>query len=121
MRQGRLGILRSRGGESPASDEELVAQLVAALSDKTTSRNVLPQYGFGVPSRIVERRCFVERLTSDVAISDPTDVGPEILDDVLAQLTGYERKVSEARRQLHSVIDTLTVALAARYQNAEPA
>ena len=56
-----------------------------------------------------------------MAISDPTDVGPEILDDVLAQLTGYERKVSEARRQLHSVIDTLPVELAARYQNAEPA
>lgn len=121
MLQGRLEILRSRGDESPASDEELVAQLVAALSDNTMSGNVIPQHGFVEPSRMGERRRYVERLISDVAISDSTDMGPDRLDDVLARLTDYERQVSEARRQLHSVIDTLTVELAARYQNAEPA
>ena len=85
------------------------------------SGSALPQHGFLEPSRVGEHRRYVERLINDVATSDSSEMTSEMRDEVRARLTDYERQVSEVRREIHRVIDTLTSELAARYKDVEPA
>lgn len=118
MLQGRIEILQQRRTSGATTDEELVAQLTRALSGSTLSGSPVPQHAFVEPSRIGERRRFVERLIADVVMSDPDAVAEGELDSVVARFREQETAVSKVRRQVHMVIDRITAELASRYRAA---
>lgn len=118
MLQGRIEILQQGRTSGHATDAELVAQLTRALVGNTASGAPVPQHAFVEPSRIGERRRFVERLIADVAMSDADAVTDGELDAVVARFREQETAVSKVRRQVHSVIDRITAELASRYRKA---
>lgn len=119
MLQGRIEILTEElrdGGE--LSDEDLVARLTSAMVShgrpESSSRHLVAE-----PSRLAERRRYVERLIADVGLSDVSAMTPEQVHGAVAGLQEQEQIVSRTRSQVHGVIDQLTAELARRYQTGQ--
>jgi hypothetical protein len=121
MLQGRVEILSQelRGG-GELSDEDLVARLTSAMvshgssSSSASSRHVVVE-----PSRLAERRRYVERLIADVGLSDVSTMTMAQVSAAVAGLQEQEQIVSRTRSQVHAVIDKLTAEVARRYQSGQ--
>ena len=119
MLQGRIEILSQELDDAgELSDEDLVARLTRAMVSHgagpgaaTSSRHLVAE-----PSRLAERRRYVERLISDVGLSDVSALSPDEVRAAVERLQEQEQIVSRTRTQVHEVIDQLTAELARRYQ-----
>lgn len=121
MVQGRIDIVRAelerRGGGPSAS---LVDQLSSILADEPRA----PARGLGrhttlEPSRANEHRRYVERLVSDVDLSDVDVRTPDELEHALAVLIGEEQKLSAKRREVQQVMDACSAEITRRYREGE--
>lgn len=116
MLQGRIEILENDVDARPdESDDELVARLTSVLVGNTTSVSS-SRHLVAEPTRISERRRYVERLIADVSLSDTGGMTPDQADAALVRLKETERTVSRTRGQVHQVIDQLTDELGRRYR-----
>ncbi len=118
MLQGRIDILTEQldSGEA-ATDEELVARLTQALVAHGSVQPSSSRHLVAEPSRLMERRRYVERLISDVGLSDVASMTPEQVRGAVARLKEQEGVVSGVRADVHAVIDRLTVEMADRYRS----
>lgn len=120
MLQGRIDILdqelQADGGDS---DEDLVARLTRAMVSHGSVQPSSSRHLTMEPSRLAERRRYVERLIADIGLSDPSTMTPDEVRGAVARLQEQEREVSEVRSQVHVVIDALTAELAARYRSSD--
>lgn len=118
MLQGRLEILEAELDLTPdETDEQLVARLTRAMMANTTATTSSGHHVVSEPVRLAERRRYVERLISDVGLSDVTTMSETEIRSAVAQLAEQEQIVSRLRHQVHEVIDVLTAELAQRYQS----
>lgn len=119
LAQGRIAILdaerdrRARG--APLS--ELIDQLPKILADNEPprpdpSRTRLP--ALLAPRKLSGYQRGMERLVEDDTLANLPNLSDLELDESVEQLRALEREVSDIRRKLHGVIDTLADELAAR-------
>lgn len=120
MLQGRIDILDDQLRADPdASDEELVARLTRAMVSQGSMQPTSSRHLTLEPSRLAERRRYVERLISDIGLSDPSAMSADEVRGAVARLQEQERLVSDVRADVHGVIDVLTEELARRYRSAD--
>lgn len=118
MLQGRIDILLARTELAGYGPDDLAERLSRILASppraKRSSRSMLYE-----PTRLAERRRYVERLISDIGLSDVEQMTGAGVDAALDRLRAEERSVSEVRSSVHEVIDVLTVELSSRYRSGE--
>jgi len=119
LAQGRIAILvaeqdrRSRG--APLS--ELIEALPQILADNEPPRADVARSR--VPALLAPKKLSgynrgLERLIEDDALANLPTLSDEVLNESVDQLRALEEEVSDIRRRLHGVIDTLADELAAR-------
>lgn len=117
--QGRMDVLVAEQGRRDG-DTDRVGSLAGILGDQTRS----PARGLGrhstlQPSRVGEARREVESLVADVDASDVSARTPEEIASSLRVLADQERQVSNQRRAVQQVMDTLSAEVTRRYQSGE--
>ena len=118
--QGRAEILRAeverRGGG--ASEGSLVERLATILTGETQgpSRGEAVKVGLPEQEMLLARRQ-VERLVSDVGISDPSQLDDERLTEAADRLVREEHEVSGSRAEIIKVLDRLQDELKRRYRD----
>jgi hypothetical protein len=126
--QGRIDILRSeeqrRREDRPAvpsgarDDAAIVEALKRILADdRSAGSHGMGRHLTSSPSRVGEHRREAERAVADVGGSDLDGISDLELAAAIAQLGDIEGRVSRSRRQVQSVVDTLTAEVARRYSD----
>lgn len=123
LAQGRIEILKAerdrRARGAPMS--ELIESLPQILADQGQAR---PGPARGrVPALLVPKKLDgyqrgLERLVEDDTLANLPTLTDQDVEQSLEQLQHLEREVSDIRRQLHGVIDSLADELASRRQAA---
>jgi len=118
--QGRAEILRAeleRRGEG-ASDEPLIERLATILGGEGqgSSRGEAVKVGLPEEEMLLARRR-VERLVSDIAISDPGQLDDELLAGSADRLVEEESEISQARTAVIEILDRLQAELKRRYKD----
>lgn len=118
--QGRLDQLRAEEREraqdtvprAPGvrSDQELVAMLAGALAEPRPPANRSGRYINAEPTQPAGRRRRIEKVASDIELSDPRTLSDEALAAAVAELTELEDRASRLRRSVQQVCDTLEAA-----------
>lgn len=118
--QGRAEILRAEldGRGTDGEEAPLVERLTQILAgdEHPTSRGEMVRISVPEEEMLLARRR-VERLVSDVAISDPGALGDSELSQAIDSLASEEREVSAARRQVMDALDLLQEELKRRYKD----
>lgn len=117
MLQGRMDILRAELARRSAGGDKIVEHLSQVLADSARSDHGLGRFLRVEPSRVDEHRRLVEQVIADVGVSDVEHRSDEELREALGRLEGFERGISEDRRRVQQVMDTLTTEVAARYKS----
>ncbi len=120
--QGRLDLLRAERARRAAAtgSDPIVDHLPELLSDGARpSPRGLGRYLTVEPSRVAENRRRVEQMIADPRLSDATGLGDAELAAAHAELSEYEQTVSEVRRRVQAVMDTLTAEVTRRYRDGE--
>jgi hypothetical protein len=108
--QGRIDIAeaerhrRVTGGDGIS----IIDQLATILADENSSTTGSGRHLTAEPSRVDEHRRVVERVISDVRMSDVSVLTDEQLDGALTVLRQHEQRVSDLRRQVQTVVDSLS-------------
>jgi hypothetical protein len=118
--QGRAEILQAEI-ESRRADGELaplvdrLAEILASDDAPAESRGEAVRVGLPEEEMLLARRR-VERLVADAGISDPSALDDAALASAVEQLHREEREVSDARRAILDVLDTVQAELKRRYK-----
>jgi len=118
MLHGRMDIVQAELARRESSEDvSVVDSLVAILSDGPRSTFGSGRHATATPSRMSERRRGVEVAIGDAEASDieARSIGELVL--VLEMLRGHESVVSQTRREVQTVMDTLSAELAGRYRD----
>lgn len=118
--QGRAEILKAeleRRAGGPGG-EPLVERLATILGGEGQgpSRGEAVKVGLPEEEMLLARRR-VERLVSDVAISDPGQLGDERLTQAAALLVEEEHEISQTRTAVIEILDLLQAELKRRYKD----
>ena len=105
--QGRSDILRA--GIEPG-DTDIVAALVAALSEERTDNPSRTRHNEIEPSRVGEHRRRAEALVSDVSVSNPGQ-STHAVTEILKTLHQEERALSRQRKKVQKVVNALAGSL----------
>jgi hypothetical protein len=118
--QGRAEILQAEMDARGSSEvqEPLVQRLstILAADDHPTSRGEAVRVGVPEDELMLARRR-VERLATDAELSDPSQLSDTALASVIVALANEEHGVSEDRRAVIDVLDTLQDELKRRYKD----
>lgn len=118
--QGRAEILKAEAeGRATGETVPLVDRLSEILSDNdhpVTSRGEAVRIAVPEEEMLLARRR-VERLAGDPALSDPSALDDDALTAAIAALVTEEEGVSDARRDVFAVLDTLQDELKRRYKD----
>lgn len=117
--QGRIDVL---GAEQKRRDggADLVASLAQILGDETRG----PARGLGrhttvEPSRVDEKRRYVEALVANVDLSDVSARTPEEITSSLEVFAAEEQQLSAKRRLVQQVMDAASAEITRRYKDGE--
>jgi hypothetical protein len=119
--QGRAEILKAaleaRGSEDDAGPlVERLAQVLADDEHLPTSRGEAVRISVPEEEMLLARRR-VERLVSDIELSDPARLDDETLRSTIETLVEEEREVSGSRRSVLEALDGLQGELKRRYKD----
>jgi hypothetical protein len=118
--QGRAEILQAEI-ESRRADGELaplvdrLAEILAGDEAQSETRGEAIRVGIPEDEMLLARRR-VERLVADAGISDPSSLDDRALAQAVELLHREEREVSDSRRAVLDVLDTLQAELKRRYR-----
>jgi hypothetical protein len=114
---GRLDILRAERERRSGREGSLLERLPEILADDAMpSRGALPR---GEPPSLDHPRRRVEKLVSDETLANMPDLSDERLDEIVVTLEQAEHEVSEQRRAVLAVLDSLTAEIGRRYRSGE--
>jgi RsiG-like len=118
--QGRAEILKAEiGRRSGGDDSPLIDRLSLILADEdhpVTSRGEAVRVALPEEEMLLARRR-VERLASDVTLSDPGALDDDELAGAIDALATEEHGVSEARRDVIAALDAVQDELKRRYKD----
>lgn len=114
----RLDILKAeldarRGGRGTARGLEVLQE---ALVEGTAPTHRGARAPVGTRFAILAGRRRAERVVSDDHLARLPDLASDEIETVIGRASEEERRVSEERKRLHDVIDTLEAELAGRYR-----
>jgi len=117
--QGRMDVLAAEQKRRDGG-ADLVASLAQILGDETRG----PARGLGrhttvEPSRVDEKRRYVESLVADVDLSDVSARTAEEITSSLELLGQEEQKISAKRREVQQVMDAASAEVTRRYKDGE--
>lgn len=117
--QGRAEILKAevdrRGGSTEGPLVDRLASILAT-DGQGPSRGEALRVGVPEEEMLLARRR-VERLVSDVGLSDPSALSDDRLAEAVDRLVEEEREVSESRSAVIGVLDVLQEELKRRYKD----
>ncbi len=117
--QGRAEILKAeaeaRAGGDTAPLVDRLSQILADDDHPVTSRGEAVRVAVPEEEMLLARRR-VERLAADSKLSDPTALNDEELGAAIEALATEESGISDARRDVIGVLDTLQDELKRRYK-----
>ncbi|MCW2623049.1 MAG: AmfC protein [Frankiales bacterium] len=118
--QGRIDVLRAELARRDGANSDLVASLPQILADEPRS----PARGLGrhttvEPSRVDEKRRYVESLVADVDLSDVGARTREELEQALVTFRAEEQDLSVKRRDVQKVMDAASAEITRRYRDGE--
>lgn len=120
--QGRMDLLdfelRRRAGEEEKTLLEALPQILASgmvLGSEPSLRHIetMPP----IPSKTGRR--LIDKIMDDGVLTQLPDLSEDEIKEAIERLREVEATLSEQRRQLHSVIDTLQDEIVARYQSGQ--
>lgn len=118
--QGRMDLVRAEQARRTATGgAPLIDMLAGVLADGPRASHGSGRFLTVEPSRVDDHRRQVEQIVSDVGISDVAARSDGELEASLQALAVHERTVSELRRQVQQVMDTLTSEIGRRYRDGE--
>ncbi len=106
-------LLARRGGRGTSRS---VDALVGALGDGPSGCRGARQ-GVALRASEVAGRRGAERVLSEAHLAHLPDLGDDDIEHLLERVESSEHELSELRRRLHAVIDSLEDELAGRYKN----
>ena len=113
--QGRIDIAEAeRRRRASGSTGSILDQLVEILTDDNATTTGSGRHLDVEPSRVDEHRRVVERVVSDARMSDVSVLSDDQLDGVLRVLREHEEHASTLRRQVQTVVDTLSDVIGRR-------
>jgi hypothetical protein len=113
--QGRIDIAEAeRRRRASGSEGSILDQLVDILTDDNASTTGSGRHLDVEPSRVAEHRRVVERVVSDARISDVSALTDDQLEGALRVLREHEEHASGLRRDVQTVVDTLSDAIGRR-------
>jgi hypothetical protein len=117
MLHGRISIVQAelRHRDPASGSGSVVDELSSILGDEQRSTRGLGRHLTVEPSRVDEHR--EEQIIADAVISDVSARTDDELRDALARLAAHEAEVSEVRRSVQNVMDTLSAELTNRYRD----
>lgn len=118
---GRIDLVRAEQARRTGDSAPIVESLPEILAEQRTASRALDRMRHLVtdPSRVDRRRRRVERLVSDVDLSDVAARTDDELARVLRTYQDEERQVSDVRAAVQEVLDTVAAELARRYASGE--
>lgn len=121
MLHGRIDIVRAEQRRRAAGDSaSIMAQLPQILGgDERRPARGLGRLDTREPTDPDRHRRYVEALVADVDLSDVVNASDGQLTGALAAYSAEERSVSDVRRRVQVVVDTLSAEVARRYQDGE--
>ncbi len=119
MIHGRMSIVEAelRRRDPASTSGSVVDELSQILGDEQRSTRGLGRHLTVEPSRVDEHRRGEEKIIADAVISDVSARTDDELRDALVRLGEHESEVSEVRRAVQHVMDTLSAELTARYRD----
>lgn len=116
---GRIDILRAELERRAGDTRSLIERLPSILSDEgpQSSRGGYPTEDPILDFDRPQRR--VERLVSDDTLAKMTSLTPDEIETIIASLTEAEREVSDVRRTVQRVLDSVNAEIARRYRSGE--
>lgn len=117
--QGRMDVLTAELSRRDGG-ADLVASLATILGDEPRS----PARGSGrhttvEPSRVDDKRRYVERLVADVDLSDVSARSAQEITRALERFAEEEVTLSAKRRQVQQVMDAASAEITRRYRDGE--
>jgi hypothetical protein len=106
-------LLSRRGGRGTSRSVDALAN---ALGEGGAGSRGARQ-GVALRASVVAGRRGAERVLSETHLANLPDLGEDEIEDLVGRVEEAERELSEMRRRLHDVIDTLEDELAGRYKN----
>ena len=119
--QGRIDILRAELHRREEGGGSLLADLPQILGESAPrgAPRGLGRHQAVEPSRAAEHRRYVEALVADVDLSDVAARTDDELRTALRVFEGEEHELSEKRRVLFTILDTLSAEVTRRYRDGE--
>ncbi len=118
--QGRMDLVRAEQTRRVTpGGVPLIELLAGVLSDGPRSDHGSGRFLTVEPSRVDDHRRQVEQIVSDVGISDVAARTDLELQRSLDALAEHESRVSDLRRRVQDVMDTLTAEIGRRYRDGE--
>ncbi len=119
MLHGRMDLVAAeQQRRAPDSDSgPLIDDLSSILGDEERSTHGLGRYITVEPSRVDEHRRVEEQVASDTITADVAARSDDELRDAMVRLRQHELEVSEVRRAVQQVMDTLSAELTERYRS----
>lgn len=119
MLHGRMDILRAElARRTDEKGGSLIERLHEILQDdRVPSRGAMPGPDPVLDFDRPKRR--VEKLISDDTLANMGSLDAEELERIIGLLSDAEREVSESRRQVLRVLDSLNAEIARRYKSGE--
>jgi anti-sigma-K factor RsiG len=118
--QGRAEILKAeaerRAGGDQSSLVDRLSQILADDDHPVTSRGEAVRVALPEEEMLLARRR-VERLASDATLSDPASLDDDQLASTIDAMVEEEQHVSDDRRKVIDVLDTLQDELKRRYKD----
>jgi hypothetical protein len=111
----RIDIVKAEQRRRRTGDQtNLIDQLRTILADESVGQR--GRYQPLEPSRVTERsRRQIDALLADAGLTDVGALSDEELDDSLRRYTEQEATVSQFRREVQKVVDTINAEIASRY------
>ena len=127
--QGRVDIVggelqRRREGGDAGDTSDLIGRLPDILSEGSRVTggpgSVRPPHSLSPDPEVTEKlESMLEDIIGAEALGNVSDIDDEGLSSGLTKLNSLEDEVSESRRQLHDVIDTVQAEVTRRYTTGE--
>lgn len=110
--------LRRRSGEETRTLIEALPDILADSSDGTTSHYTMPKtLPVDPPDIPMEGRRPIDKVLADDFLAHLPKIDNEELESIQLMLTDTEHQVSEQRRSVYEVLETLNREIARRYRD----
>jgi hypothetical protein len=117
--QARVDILEAELARRQSGETSLLGDLPRILADDRGAAFGSGRHSVVTPSRVEVYRRHVERLVAESGVAEVSEQSDEQVESTLQALQAEERRISDQRKAVQVVVDTITAELTRRYRDGE--